>query len=386
MTSKKFDYTLGVITQTRHWKHGDEWIAYEPYVREMRLWADMFESVNILTAFSKEAISVNAVNYDRDNVRIQSTSYDSSVKRFGWLTRLAQLPRVVFSIMIFVARHEVILVRSPGHFGLLGNFFVWLFRKRSITKFAGFFGRFPGERMPSILERLIISKLLKPPHYVLIYGVSDKSHLISFIPAVMTLDEIRGLHRLKQDHVRSKLVFYSLGKLIPVKGFDLAIAAFGKLKQDHPELVWEYHLLGDGPQGGQLRGMVRDYGIENSVFFHGALSYLDAMQKLSEANVLVMPGVMEGWPKVVIEAWAVGVIPLVAEAGILPMVVQDGVNGFLFKPDAESLKQKLASICKSPLSLADLRATGLKDAEDFSMERFSKGIEDICLEKLGLNH
>ena len=47
----RFDLRLGVLSQVPHWigRDATPW-AYEPYVREMRLWADLFTAVPELVA------------------------------------------------------------------------------------------------------------------------------------------------------------------------------------------------------------------------------------------------------------------------------------------------------------------------------------------------
>ena len=97
---------------------------------------------------------------------------------------MAQLPLVLFKLTVFVWQHEVLLIRSPSHLGLFAHLLVYLFRKRSVTKYAGYFGSYDEERMPSVVERNFIQRFLGPPHYVMVYGKHNKEHLISFIPAV----------------------------------------------------------------------------------------------------------------------------------------------------------------------------------------------------------
>jgi glycosyltransferase involved in cell wall biosynthesis len=269
---------------------------------------------------------------------------------------------------------------------LFAHIFVFLLRKKSITKYAGYFSFFEGERIPSIIERNFIKKILRPPHYALVYGPSPSSHLISFIPAAISRTEISALKELRREkkEQKAKLVFYSLGKLIPVKYFDLAIHGFGLFFQGYPSYEWEYHLIGDGVELDNLVELCKKYGISNRVFFEGKLSYEDAMRKLVSADMVIMPGRKEGWPKVVIEGWAVGAVPLVVEAGISSLIIKDKVNGFLFKPEPNALKEQLVAIFKATNSLSEIRKTCWEEVEHFSMEEFSKGIEDICRNKLKL--
>ncbi len=386
MSTTKFDCNLGVIAQTRHWHQNGVKVAYEPYVREMRIWGSLFKQIDIFATLSTEEIKVSVSEYGFPNINFELVSYSHSTKLWGAFVRFIQLPVVLSKLFRFIWRHEVLLIRSPSHLGLFAHIFVFLLRKKSITKYAGYFSFFEGERIPSIIERNFIKNILRQPHYVLVYGPSTSSHLISFIPAAISKTEISTLKALRKDKIESqgKIVFYSLGKLIQVKDFDLAIVGFGLLFQEYPDYNWEYHLIGDGLELDNLVELCGKYNISDRVFFEGKLSYENAIHKLVSADVVLMPGRKEGWPKVVIEGWAVGAVPLVADAGISSHIIRDTVNGFLFKPEPNALKEQLVVIFKATNSLSEIRKTGWEEVEHFSIEEFSKGIEDICRNKLKL--
>ncbi len=383
----KFDYPLGTISQALNWRTPDNKIvSYEPYVREMRIWASLFRQVDIFAPLSNEKIRVTVSEYGFSNIDFSFVSYSNTIKWWGAILRFVQLPIVLGKLIVFIWNHDVLLIRSPSHFGLFAHILVWLLRKKSITKYAGYFSFFDGERMPSIIERNFIRWVLAPPHYALVYGPSNARHLISFIPAAISKPEIAFLKSLRNDvsDANRKLTFYSLGKLTPVKNFELAIQSFGLLFRERPDLYWEYHLIGDGVELNSLTKLCEASGIKDRVFFEGKLSYDNSMRKLVSADIVIMPGVKEGWPKVVIEGWAVGAVPLVAEAGISSFIIKDSVNGFLFKPEPAALKNRLIDIFNDLHSLSGIKKTGWEEVERFSLEKFSSGIEDICRSKLNL--
>ena len=383
----KFNCRLGTISQALNWRTpSGKIVSYEPYIREMRVWAGLFKQVDIFAPLSTEEIRVTVSEYGFSNIEFDFVSYSHRISIRSTLHRLVQLPIALFKLFRFILKHDVILIRSPSHFGLFAHIFVFLLGKKSITKYAGFFSRFEGERIPSIIERNFIEKVIGPPHYVLVYGPSKGNHLIPFIPAAISHAEIRQLKslRLTRAGAGDKLVLFTLGKLMTVKGYDLPIRALGLLYQDHPELDWELHLIGDGVMLGDLQKLCVDLRIEDRVIFEGKLSYLDAMKKLTTADIVLMPGTKEGWPKVIIEGWAVGAVPVVVEAGISGQIIQHGMNGFLFQPNPEALKEVLLNIFGNIESLNEIRGKGWTEVERFSLEQFSKGVQEICQTNLGL--
>jgi glycosyltransferase involved in cell wall biosynthesis len=383
----KFNYRLGTIAQTLHWRTASgEIVAYEPYIREMRVWASLFKHVDIFAPLSTDEIRVTVSEYGFSNIDFDFVSYSHRISPWSSLQRLLQLPWVLLKLFKFIWKHDVLLIRSPSHFGLFAHIFVFLLRKKSITKYAGFFSWFEGERMPSIVERNIIEKVLDPPHYVLVYGPAKQKHLISFIPAAISQAEIEQLKSLRspQGKVKEKLRLFTLGKLMTVKGYDLPIHALGQLHYELPHLEWELHLIGDGVELNNLQKLCIDLKIEDRVIFEGKLGYMDSMKKLTTADIVLMPGTKEGWPKVIIEGWAVGAVPVVVEAGISGHIIQHAVNGFLFQPNPESLKDTMVEIFKDIGKLDEIRKRGWLEVEEFSLECFSNRVEEVCRQKLKL--
>ena len=341
--------------------------------------------MDVFAPLSSEPIRVTVSEYGAPNFDFVFVPYEDTTAWWSPLVRLSQWPRLIVKMTAFVWRHEVLLIRSPGHFGLVAHLLAFILRKKSVTKYAGNFSYFEGERLPSIIERNFIRRILRPPHYVLIYGRSDASHLISFIPAAISGPEIAALRSLKKERIyfHGKAIFYSLGKLMPVKNFELAIHGLGLLYREHPELEWEYHLIGDG-ETKRLMDLCQDYKIADRVIFEGKLSYDAAMRKLVTADFVIMPGLKEGWPKVVIEGWAVGAVPITASAGLMSQIIVDGENGFIFEPTPTALKEKIVFILSNKAMVESIKARSLEFCQSYSLEKFKEMAFLVCSEKLHL--
>lgn len=93
------------------------------------------------------------------------------------------------------------------------------------------------------------------------------------------------------------------GRLVDLKGPDLALEAFARLRIEHSDARLE--VVGDGPRRAALEARARSLGLDGAVAFRGRLSHVDTLQSMSSAHVFLFPS-FEGAGMVVVEAMAQG--------------------------------------------------------------------------------
>ena len=93
-------------------------------------------------------------------------------------------------------------------------------------------------------------------------------------------------------------------------------------------------IVGDGPDLPRLKRHLGTATGGSGSTLHGTLSHEATVRLLAESDVLLMPSRFEGLPMVLLEAMALGVVPVVTSLdGIADHVVRDGENGFLVNVD-----------------------------------------------------
>jgi L-malate glycosyltransferase len=103
--------------------------------------------------------------------------------------------------------------------------------------------------------------------------------------------------------------FFSLGNLIPQKGFDIVIRAFSEFSIIHNE----YKLIigGKGYLSNQLKKLAKDLKIEDQVVFVGELNQKQVIKYMQEAKAFVLASRFETFGVVFAEAIACGT-PVIA--------------------------------------------------------------------------
>jgi GalNAc-alpha-(1->4)-GalNAc-alpha-(1->3)-diNAcBac-PP-undecaprenol alpha-1,4-N-acetyl-D-galactosaminyltransferase len=122
----------------------------------------------------------------------------------------------------------------------------------------------------------------------------------------------------------------AIGKLIPQKGFDLAIRAFAQVCDTHPE--WTLTICGEGEMRGELEDLCVQLRLEDRVYLPGVVKNIDA--HLRKADIFVLSSRFEGFPVTLCEAMACGVPVIATDCLSGPReIVHSGQDGVLVVTD-----------------------------------------------------
>lgn len=103
-----------------------------------------------------------------------------------------------------------------------------------------------------------------------------------------------------------------VGRLVPYKGVDMAIEAAAPFLR-RGEMTFD--VIGDGPEKPAIDALVERLGVVDAVTLPGWIPHDELGSRFSHADVLVFPSVREFGGAVVLEAMALGVVPIVAAYG-----------------------------------------------------------------------
>jgi glycosyltransferase involved in cell wall biosynthesis len=141
--------------------------------------------------------------------------------------------------------------------------------------------------------------------------------------------------------------FMAISRLAAEKGLDDLLDAY---RIAFPDGGPGLELVGSGPEEASLRARLPE-----GVNLAGRLDRPEAMRRLRDARALVVPSRWyEVFPRVVVEAYSLGVPVVAARIGALAEIVEDGRTGLLAEP-------------RSPAALAGALQT-LADSDELSLD------------------
>lgn len=145
-----------------------------------------------------------------------------------------------------------------------------------------------------------------------------------------------------------------LGRLVPAKGFDLALEALARIRPWFPGLALD--IAGDGPERESLAALAGRLGLADTVRFLGWVEPSAVHACINTATLLLMPSRREGLPIVSIQAAQMGRPVIAARVGGLPEAVVHEETGALVPPDdVSALAAAIEALLSRP---ADLERMG----------------------------
>lgn len=170
-----------------------------------------------------------------------------------------------------------------------------------------------------------------------------------------------------------------IGRIVPYKGADMLIEAAAPLMRAGAFVL---DVIGDGPSAPGLKDQVARAGVADAVTFHGWVDHTELQTIAHRADLLTFPSVREFGGGVVLEAMALGVVPVVVDYGGPGELVTEDV-GFKIPLGTRaeivaSLRARLGEIASRPEALPTLsRAAAARVRENYTWARKAEQIAQL---------
>ena len=137
-----------------------------------------------------------------------------------------------------------------------------------------------------------------------------------------------------------------LGRLGERKGTYDLLKAIPMVLREVPDAM--FYLGGDGDIEG-CKAIAANEGIQDHIKFLGWIKGTEKKNLLDKCSVFTLPSYYEGMPMSVLEAMSYGLATVSTNAGGIPQIIDDGVDGFRVEAgDIEELSKRFISLLKNP--------------------------------------
>ncbi|SHN09625.1 glycosyltransferase [Polaribacter sp. KT 15] len=323
---------FGIITHAIHKQHSDKIYAYEPYVREMNLWAKYVTEIKILSPISKEKQTAIETEYTGVKVKLEKIP-SLHIKNIAYaLHNILYIPLIFFKIIKFIKNVDHIHLRCPGNIGLLGALAqIFYPSKPKTVKYAGNWD--PNSKQPVsykiqkwILSNTILTKNCK----VLVYGnwENQSKNIIPFFTASYKKNEIEIV---KTKNLSSVIKFIYVGAFSVGKQPMLSVKVIEKLCNQGFNV--QLNMYGNGEKFTEIHNYIKEKSLENIIVLHGNKPKIEVKQAFKESHFLLFISKSEGWPKVVAEAMFWSCLPISSNVSCVNYMLGNGSRGSVLRPD-----------------------------------------------------
>jgi len=177
-----------------------------------------------------------------------------------------------------------------------------------------------------------------------------------------------------------------VGRLVEKKGVPDLIHALARAAKEVDQVT--LHIVGAGREENECRALVKEYGLQSKVIFHGWKSPREVKELMQQCDLFVLnsridsKGDAEGLPVGLLEAMAMGCAVVSTQHAGIPLAIENEVSGILVNErDTDSLSQQLLRLYRNKeLRQALGKAARAKVENQFTMKRMHENLRDIYRE------
>lgn len=204
----------------------------------------------------------------------------------------------------------------------------------------------------SRLPRLVVRTVLRRSDLITVPG----DHMVPVVEAIIApvvkrvlsfqygveTDRLAALSdglRATRDAVPGRIRVVCVRQLWRLYRVDLLLRAVAQLRTEGVDVVCD--IAGDGEERGALEALTRELRLEGHVRFHGYVQPAQAERLLASGDVYVSTSETDGLSVSLLEALAMGVVPVLTDIPANRGWVEDGVSGVLVGHSAEEVAQAI---------------------------------------------
>jgi glycosyltransferase involved in cell wall biosynthesis len=293
---------------------------------------------------------------------------------------LRLIPRYLRAMWIALAGADAVHVRCPANISLIAIVYLAL-RRQPTVRWVKYAGNWQPENPDPLSYRFQRWWLRRgwQGGVVTVNGrwPNQASHIHPFHNPSLTQAEQEAAGQAGIGKILStplRLLF--IGTLSSAKGVPQVLQIVRQLHQQN--IPFTLHLLGDGPERQTFEAESRRIGLAATIHFHGWLPKDALAAYYAQAHFLLLPSQSEGWPKVLSEALAYGVVPLASNISSISQILAEIGSGKTHPVhDVAAFTQSICNYLQSPDRWQQESQAGRQAVYRFTYEAYLQAVTDL---------
>ena len=372
---------LAIVSHTPHYRSATGEISgWGPTVREISQLSSLFEDVVHIAPVHDGTPPGSALPYEASNVRIVGVTESGGESLGGKVGILSRWPAYAHAIKREFRGADVIHIRCPANISLLAVLLLPTLPAHR-CRWIKYAGNWRPENSDPLSYRFQRWLLRRPSlgAQVTVNGEweGEPAHIHSFLNPCLTDTEVReGAVGARNKSLAGPLRLLFVGGLESAKGPSRALKIVAEVRRRGIDAAIEF--VGDGPDRSDLERQATELLPETCAVFHGWIPRDSLPEMYSRAHFLLLPSESEGWPKVVSEAMAYGVVPLASAVGSIPQVLSHFRCGKALEVnDLKRWADEVEHLASYPQRWLEESKRGLQAAPCFEYEHYLDRVREL---------
>jgi phosphatidyl-myo-inositol dimannoside synthase len=378
---------LLIVSDTPYYLDHGHPVGWGPNVREIDQLATLFDEVRHVAPLYDEPPPPSALPAGSPRVALHPVVPAGGPTLAAKLRVLARYPSWARAIRQELSGADLVHVRCPSNISLLALLMFGGRRRRPPLwlKYGGNWRPTAAEPWTYRLQRRMLRHGLARS-VVTVNGEwpHDPGHVHPFRNPTLTVEELVRGREVTGKRLTPPVRLLYAGRLDRAKGANRTIDIVAALcRRGRPVHL---DVAGDGAQMGAMRAAVDAAGLSDHVTFHGWLSRDELEPLYAEAHLLLLPTDSEGFPKVLSEAMAFGVVPLAGAVSSIPQALDEIGSGQVVEPsDTEGFADAVEAYLDDPAAWETASRRGREGAEVFSYDGYLREVAALARDALDLD-
>ena len=370
-----------VISDTPHYRRGGVIVGWGPTVRELDHLSVLFDELVHVAPVSEESAPATALPYASNRVRVRELRPSGGERIVDKIRVLGCVPGYLFAALAEMRGAEVVHLRCPATVSMLVALLLPILRRPAMRwiKYAGNWNPSLDEPWTYELQR----RWLNRPWHRGVVTVNGNwpgapKHVRSFLNPCLTEKELaEGKACAERPRFSYPVRLLFVGRLETAKGAFRLLKILARLKQ--MGLAVTMDVVGDGPERSAFEQTAQQMGVWSMLTVHGWLARTAIAPLYERAHLLLLPTTSsEGWPKVLSEGMAYGVVPIASRVSSIPEILLRFNVGTVAEPnDVDGFAREVAAYVHDPERWKRESARAAMAAAAFSYDVYVEQVRSL---------
>jgi len=195
-------------------------------------------------------------------------------------------------------------------------------------------------------------------------------------PSFSELEYLNEKEIALKKRLSSPIELLFVGNLSRAKGVDRVLEITERLNRIG--LDFSLTLVGDSPVRVDFESFVKERSLTGRVTFAGWQSMTALHQYYRRAHLFLFPSSSEGWPKVLSEAMAHGVVPIASAIASIPELLEGAKAGLALPPeDIEAFVDAVIMYTQDVKAWKKASLNGIRAAGNFTYEYYLSSVNEM---------